>query len=237
MTQRVAFITGGTKGIGLATAQMMIKSGHKVAVGSRTKPDDLDADLLWVKCDITDTESVDQAFTEVEEKLGDVEILVANAGMTKDMLLLRMQEEDFTQVIDANLTGAFRTSKRAIKKMMKAKWGRIIFLSSVVGNIGQAGQANYAASKAGLNGYAKTLAREFGSRNITVNLVAPGPIQTDMLEAAGEKAISAMVEAVPLGRVGEPREIAATIDFLASEGAGYITGTTIAVDGGLGMGG
>jgi len=237
MTQRVALVTGGTRGIGLAAAQRLVKSGHKVAVGSRSKPDNLDSDLLWVECDITNSDSVDKAFTEVEEQLGPIEILVANAGITKDMLVLRMKEEDFAEVVNANLTGAFRTSKRAVKKMMKARWGRIIFLSSVVAGAGQVGQANYAASKSGLHGFAKSLAREFASRNITVNLVAPGPIKTDMLDAVSEDALAAMVNAVPLGRVGTTDEVAATIDFLASEDAGYITGTTIAVDGGLGMGG
>lgn len=237
MTQRVAFVTGGSRGIGLAAARRLVKSGHKVAIGSRSKPDELDSDILWVECDVTSQDSVDNAYTLIEEQLGNVEILVANAGITKDMLMLRMTDEDFNEVLNANLTGAFRCSKRAVKKMMKARWGRIVLLSSVVGSLGQVGQANYAASKAGLVGYGRSMAREFASRGITVNLVAPGPIETEMLGAVSEEALKAMVDAVPLGRVGQVEDIAAAIDFLVSEDAGYITGTTLAVDGGLGMGG
>jgi 3-oxoacyl-[acyl-carrier protein] reductase len=187
--------------------------------------------------DVTDTASVDAAFGTIEDKLGSVAVLVANAGITKDTLVLRMKEDDFTDVIDANLTGNFRVSKRAIRPMMKARWGRIILMSSVVGSMGQTGQANYSASKAGLLGLGRSLAREFASRNITVNLVAPGPIETDMLAEISEAAREAMVGAVPLGRVGTPTDIAAAVSFLASDGASYITGATIPVDGGLGMGG
>ncbi len=234
---RVAFITGGTRGIGLACAHALAKSGHQVAVGSRSKPASLDDNLLWVRCDVTNTEDVNMAFNTVESELGNVEVLVANAGITKDGLVLRMAEAAFVDVLDANLSGAFRVSKRAVKAMMKARWGRIILMSSVVGAIGQTGQVNYAASKAGLVGLGRSLAREFASRNITVNLVAPGPIDTEMLAALGQDARSAIADAVPLGRVGLPEDVAEAVAFLASDSASYITGATVPVDGGLGMGG
>lgn len=235
--KRVAFVTGGSRGIGLATARRLAAAGHDVAVGSRAEPTELDPELHWFECDITDEDSVDRAFTAIEDKLGPPTILVANAGLTRDMLVLRMKDADFTDVVDANLAGSFRVAKRAVKPMMKARWGRIIFVSSVVGSVGQAGQANYAASKAGLVGLGRSLAREFASRGITVNLVAPGPIQTDMLAALGQDGIDAIAEAVPVGRIGEPDEVAAAIEFLASESASFITGVSLAVDGGLGMGG
>ncbi len=235
--KRVAFVTGGSRGIGLAAARQLAAAGHDVAVGSRTEPENLDPELTWFECDITDESSVDEAFTAIENKLGPPTILVANAGLTKDMLVLRMKDDDFTEVLNANLAGSFRAAKRAVKPMMKARWGRIIFVSSVVGTVGQAGQANYAASKAGLVGLGRSLAREFASRGITVNLVAPGPIQTDMLAALGPDGIDAIAKAVPVGRVGTPDEVAAAIAFLASDAAGFITGASLAVDGGLGMGG
>lgn len=235
-TTRVAFVTGGTRGIGLACAQALADDGHAVAVGSRTQPTDLDPRLSWVSCDVTSAESIDRAFATIEADLGPVTILVANAGITQDTLVLRMSDDAFDRVIDANLGGAFRCAKRAVKGMMKARWGRIVLMSSVVGTTGQTGQANYAASKAGLVGLGRSLAREFASRNITVNLVAPGPIETDMLDALGDDTKAAIVAAVPLGRVGRPDDVAAAVRFLVSEGAGYITGATIPVDGGLGMG-
>ncbi|MBT8240872.1 MAG: 3-oxoacyl-ACP reductase FabG [Acidimicrobiia bacterium] len=232
----VALVTGGSRGIGLATAMALADAGFTVAVASRSEPADLPEPLTWYQCDITSGDSVKRLFESVEETLGPVGVMVANAGITKDGLTLRMSEDNFASVIDANLTGSWRVAKRAVKPMMKARNGRIIFISSVVAAIGQTGQVNYAASKAGLVGMARSLAREFASRNITVNIVAPGPIATDMLEAVSDKAKDAMTEAVPLGRVGTPQEVAAAVVFLASPGAGYITGSTIAVDGGLGMG-
>ncbi len=233
---RVAFVTGGSRGIGLACARQLASDGFLVAIGSRSEPTDLDPNLHWVPLDVTDSDSVDQAFSAIEAKLGPVAVLVANAGITRDTLILRMKENDFVSVIDANLNGNFRVSKRAVRPMMKARWGRIILMSSVVGSLGQTGQANYAASKAGLVGLGRSLAREFASRNITVNLVAPGPIETDMLAEISDAARQAMVGAVPLGRVGTTDDIAAAVSFLASDGASYITGATIPVDGGLGMG-
>lgn len=235
--QRIAFVTGGTRGIGLACALQLLNDGHRVVVGSRQRPEHIPEGLVWVACDVTDGQQIDAAFDTIEGKIGPVTILVANAGITNDRLVLRMSDDDFTGVVDANLGGAFRVAKRSIRPMMKQRWGRIILISSVVGALGQTGQANYAASKAGLVGLGRSLAREFASRQITVNLVAPGPIATDMLDALGDDARSAIVDTVPLGRVGKPEDVAATVSFLASEGASYITGATIPVDGGLGMGG
>ncbi|MGI9609201.1 MAG: 3-oxoacyl-ACP reductase FabG [Acidimicrobiia bacterium] len=232
----VALVTGGSRGIGLATALALVDAGFEVAVASRTEPNALPDSLKWFECDITSGDSVDALFQAVEEELGSVGVLVANAGITKDGLTLRMSEHNFTSVVDANLTGSWRVAKRAVKPMMKARSGRIVFISSVVGAIGQTGQVNYAASKAGLVGLARSLAREFASRNITVNIVAPGPIATEMLDAVSDQAKDAMTSAVPLGRVGTPEEVAAAVVFLSSPAASYITGTTIAVDGGLGMG-
>lgn len=234
--QRVAFVTGGSRGIGLACARALAAAGHLTAIGSRSKPDEIDPNLTWVECDVTDPASVDAAFTAVESQLGGVQILVNAAGITRDTLLLRMSDDDFTSVLDANLTGAFRTAKRAVRSMMKARWGRIVLVSSVVGSLGQAGQANYAASKAGLAGFGRSMAREFASRGITVNIVAPGPIDTDMLAAIGDKGIEAMVAQVPVGRIGTPEEVAAAVAFLASDSASYITGSVLNVDGGLAMG-
>jgi 3-oxoacyl-[acyl-carrier protein] reductase len=231
---RVVLVTGGSRGIGLACAQRFAALGDQVAVTYHSSPPP--DGLFGVQCDVTDVQQVDAAFAAVEERFGPVEVLVSNAGVTKDTLLLRMSEADFTQVIDTNLTAAYRVAKRAAQGMLRARRGRIIFVSSVVGLLGSAGQANYAASKAGLVGFARSLARELGSRSITVNVVAPGPVETDMTAALGEKRITELTAAVPLGRMATPDEIAAAVAFLASSDAAYITGAVVPVDGGLGMG-
>ena len=231
---RVVLITGGSRGIGLATARHFASLGDHVAVtyNSSPPPDD----LFGVKCDVTSNADVDAAFTAIEEKFGPVEILVSNAGVTKDGLLLRMGESDFVDVIDANLNAAYRVAKRAAQGMLRARRGRMIFVSSVVGLLGSAGQANYAASKSGLVGLARSIARELGSRSITANVIAPGPVMTDMIAALSAERQEALTAAVPLGRMASPEEIAAVIAFVASDAAGYITGAVIPVDGGLGMG-
>ncbi len=236
---RVALVTGGNRGIGLGCVRSLAAAGHRVAATVRGAPTaDLEATgALAVTCDVTDGDQVDSAFAEVEDKLGPVEVLVSNAGITKDNLVLRMTEDDFVDVLDANLVGGYRVAKRAVKPMMRGRWGRIIFVSSVVGLGGQSGQANYAASKAGLVGLARSLAKEFASRNLTVNVVAPGPIRTDMIDALDADRQALIEAAVPLGRFGTTDEVASTIAFLASDGAGYITGAVIPVDGGLAMGG
>ena len=233
-TGRVVLITGGSRGIGLATAQRFAALGDRVAVtyNSSPPPDGFFA----VKCDVTSAADVDAAFTAVEQHFGPVEVLVSNAGMTKDMLILRMSETDFSDVVDANLTAAYRVAKRAAQGMLKARRGRMIFVSSVVGMLGSAGQANYSASLAGLIGLARSIARELGSRSITANVVAPGPVATDMLAALSEDRVTTLTQAVPLGRLASPEEVAGTIAFLASPDAAYITGAVIPVDGGLGMG-
>jgi 3-oxoacyl-[acyl-carrier protein] reductase len=231
---RVVLVTGGSKGIGLACAQRFAELGDQVAVTYNSSPPP--EGLFGVKCDVTDATQVDAAFKAVEEKFGPVEVLVSNAGITKDTLLLRMSENDFASVIDANLTAAFRVCKRASQGMLRARKGRIVLMSSVVGLLGSAGQANYAASKAGLVGLARSLARELGSRSITVNVVAPGPVATDMTAVLGEDRLKELTSAVPLGRMATPEEIAGVVAFLASPDAAYITGAVIPVDGGLGMG-
>lgn len=235
-TARTVLVTGGNRGIGLATAKLFAAQGNRVAITYRTEAPADAGDLLAVRCDVTDAQQVDDAFATVDAELGPVEIVVSNAGITRDNLVLRMKDADFTDVLDANLTAGFRVAKRAVKGMMKARWGRIVFVSSIVGAAGQAGQANYAASKAGLVGLARSLAKEFASRSITVNVVAPGPIATDMLEALPEERRAAMAQAVPLGRLGAPEEVAAVICFLASDAAGYVTGAVVPVDGGMAMG-
>lgn len=231
---RVVLITGGSRGIGLATAKRFVALGDKVAVTYNTN--EPSGGFMAVQCDVTKQADIDRTFEEVESRLGPVEVLVSNAGVTKDGLLLRMKESDFADVVDANLTGAFRVCKRATSSMLRAKKGRMILVSSVVGLLGQAGQANYAASKAGLVGFARSLARELGSRNITVNVVAPGPVDTDMTRALGEDKLKMFADLVPLGRIASADEIAGVITFLASEDAAYITGAVVPVDGGLGMG-
>ncbi len=231
---RTVLVTGGSRGIGLACARAFEARGDRVAVTYATKPPP--DDLFALKCDVTNLNDIDAAFAAVEERHGSVEVLVANAGINHDGLLLRMSEEHFTSVLDTNLTGAYRLAKRAAPGMVRARRGRMIFMSSVVALLGSAGQANYAASKAGLVGLARSLARELASRSITVNVVAPGPVSTDMTAALPENRQTELSAAVPLGRFGTPEEIAAVVAFLASEDAGYITGAVIPVDGGLGMG-
>jgi 3-oxoacyl-[acyl-carrier protein] reductase len=227
-------VTGGNRGIGRAIAEAFLANGDQVAVTTRSggAPDG----ALDVRCDITDADAVEAAFQEIEEKQGPVEILVANAGITADTLLLRMSDDDWSSVIDTNLTGSFRLAKRATKGMLRLRRGRIVFISSVVGQMGSAGQVNYAASKSGLVGMARSLARELGSRGVTANVVAPGFIETDMTAALGEDLVKKYSEQIPLGRFGSVADIAGTVEFLASDAAGYITGAVIPVDGGLGMG-
>ncbi len=232
---RIVLVTGGSRGIGLAIARRFAALGDRVAVTYHSSPPP--EGLFGVQCDVTDGAQVDAAFDAVEAEFGGpVEVLVSNAGVTRDGLLLRMSEDDFTSVIDANLTAAYRVTKRAARGMLKARRGRIVLVSSVVGLLGAAGQANYAASKAGLVGFARSLARELGSRGITVNVVAPGPVETDMTAALGADRMSEIVKAVPLARAAQPDEIAGVVAFLAGPDAAYITGAVIPVDGGLGMG-
>jgi beta-ketoacyl ACP reductase len=233
-TPRSVLVTGGNRGIGLAIAQRLAADGHKVAVTHRSSG--VPEGLFGVVCDVTDAASVDAAFTEVEAHQGPVEVLVSNAGITADTLLMRMSEEQFASVLDANLTGAFRVAKRASRAMLKARWGRFVFLGSVVGMAGGPGQINYASSKAGLIGMARSLTRELGTRSITANVVAPGFIDTDMTRAMEDKYREQAVAAIPAGRIGTPADVAAVVSFLASNGSAYVSGAVIPVDGGLGMG-
>ncbi|MFN0028948.1 MAG: 3-oxoacyl-[acyl-carrier-protein] reductase [Acidimicrobiales bacterium] len=238
-TARTVLVTGANRGIGLACARRFAEAGHRVAITYRSSPPPAGAlpdSVLAVCADVTSTEAVDGAFTQIEAALGPVEVVISNAGVTKDGLVLRMSDEDFTSVLDTNLVGGFRVARRATKTMMRQRHGRIIFISSVVGLTGQAGQANYAASKAGLVGMARSLAREFASRNITVNVVAPGPIATDMTDALNATQKAAITGAVPLGRFGTAEEVAELVAFLASDTAGYLTGVVVPIDGGLSMG-
>ena len=233
-TARTVLVTGGNRGIGRAVAERLLADGHKVAVTHRGSgaPDG----LFGVECDVTDPESVDAAFSAVEAEYGPVEVVVSNAGITDDTLLMRMKDEQFTRVVDANLAGAFRVAKRASRGMLRAKFGRMIFIGSVVGQSGTAGQVNYASSKAGLVGMARSLTRELGSRNITANVVAPGFIDTDMTAGLDEKTRELAVAAIPLGRQGSAADVAGAVSFLAGDDAGYISGAVLPVDGGMGMG-
>jgi NAD(P)-dependent dehydrogenase (short-subunit alcohol dehydrogenase family) len=231
---RSVLVTGGNRGIGLAIAQAFAAQGDKVAITHRGSA--VPEGLFGVKCDVTDAERVDAAFTEVEAHQGPVEVLVSNAGITEDTLLMRMSEEQFTRVLDANLTGAYRVAKRATRNMLRSRWGRLIFISSVVATSGQAGQVNYAASKAGLIGVARSIARELGTRNITANVVTPGFVVTDMTDKLPEDLRKATLGQIPTGRFAAPVEIAAAVTFLASDGAAYVNGAVLPVDGGLGMG-
>ncbi len=235
---RSVLVTGGNRGIGLAIATAFAAQGDQVAVTHRSPeaPADLPGELLPVQCDVTDAAAVDAAFTAVEEKHGPVQVLVSNAGITDDTLLMRMSEDQFTRVLDANLTAAYRVAKRASRGMLKARTGRMVFVSSVVGLTGSAGQVNYAASKSGLVGLARSIARELGSRGITANVVAPGFVDTDMTRALPEARRAEIVGQVPLGRYAAPEEIAAAVTWLGSDAAAYVTGAIIPVDGGLGMG-
>jgi 3-oxoacyl-[acyl-carrier protein] reductase len=231
---RTVLVTGGNRGIGLAIARAFAAAGDRVAVTHRGSG--APEGLFGVECDVTSAEQVDAAFRAVEAELGPVQVLVANAGMTDDTLLLRMSEESFSRVVDANLTGAYRVAKRAAQGMLRARAGRMIFISSVVALVGAPGQANYASSKAGLIGLARSIARELGSRSITANVIAPGFIDTDMTAAMTEARRAEVLAGVPLQRYGTVDEIAAAAMFLASEPAGYITGAVLPVVGGVGMG-
>jgi 3-oxoacyl-(acyl-carrier-protein) reductase len=227
-------VTGGSKGIGQRIAARFAQAGHRVAATYRSG--EVPSEVLGVQCDVTDPPQVEAAFAQVESNLGNIEVVVANAGITRDTLLLRMSDEDWDQVIATNLTGAFRVARRAARPMIRARFGRIVFISSVVGHLGSAGQVNYAASKAGLVGMARSLARELGSRGVTANVVAPGFIETDMTAELGEDLVKKYTDQIPLGRLGSADDVAGAVEFLCSDAAGYITGALIPVDGGLGMG-
>jgi 3-oxoacyl-[acyl-carrier protein] reductase len=235
MSQKpIAFVTGGHRGIGLAIANTLLKDGFHVVIGSRSGA--LIPGFDCVTVDVTSTQSVDEAFNLIETSWGIPEVLVCNAGITKDALVLRMSDEDFEEVIDSNLTGAFRVAKRGTKGLLKIKKGRLIFIGSVVALSGSAGQVNYSASKSGLVGMARSFARELGSRGITANVIAPGFVETDMTAALDDKRRQEIAESIPLGRFSDATEIAEVVTFIASDKAAYITGAVIPVDGGLGMG-
>ncbi|WBU38584.1 3-oxoacyl-ACP reductase FabG [Homoserinibacter sp. YIM 151385] len=234
MTQRTVLITGGNRGIGRAIAEAFIAAGHRVAVTARSGEGPEGA--LTVRAEMTDAASIDAAFTQVEEQLGAVEVVVANAGITRDTLLLRMSEEDFSAVVDTNLGGSFRVVKRASKGMLKARFGRVVLISSVVGLFGGPGQINYSSSKAGLVGMARSITRELGARGITANVVAPGFIETDMTAELPEATQAEYRKSIPAGRYGSAEEVAKAVLWLAGDDAAYISGAVIPVDGGLGMG-
>ena len=231
---RSALVTGGNRGIGRAIATALAARGDAVAVTHRSgEPPE---GLLGVRCDVTDPEQVDRAFDEVEQAHGPVEVLVANAGITRDTLLMRMSDDDWADVVDTNLGGSFRVVRRAARAMLRARWGRVVLVSSVVGMLGSAGQANYAASKAGLVGLARSVSRELGSRGVTANVVAPGFVDTDMTAALPEGTREQYRGQIPLQRFAAAEEVAAVVAFLTSDEAGYVTGALVPVDGGLGMG-
>jgi len=231
---RTVLVTGGNRGIGRAIAEAFVKQGDQVAVTHRgSEPP---AGTLGVVCDVTDPAAVEAAFTTVEAELGPVEVLVANAGVTDDTLLMRMSEEQFTRVLDTNLTGAWRCARRAATRMVRGRWGRMIFISSVVGLLGSPGQVNYAASKAGLIGIARSVTRELGSRNVTANVVAPGYIETELTASLPPERQAEYRKAIPAARFASPEEVAGVVTWLASDAAAYISGAVIPVDGGLGMG-
>lgn len=242
MSRKIILVTGASRGIGRAVALRLAKEGHFV-IGTATSEKGAEAiseylgeyDGVGRVLDVTDTAQIDALFDEIDSVYGSLQVLVNNAGVTQDGLLMRMSDEQWENVIDTNLTSVYRMSKRAIKGMMKARFGRIINVSSVVGQMGNAGQTNYAASKAGLEGFTRSLAREIGSRGVTVNCVAPGFIETDMTDALDERLLNSMLDAVPLARLGQPEDIAAAVAFLASDEAGYITGEVLAVNGGMYM--
>lgn len=234
MTPRTVLVTGGNRGIGRAIAQAFLDAGHRVAITSRNGEGPEGA--LAVAADVTDAASIDAAFSQIESELGPVEVVVANAGITRDTLLMRMSEQDFADVVDTNLTGAFRVVQRASKGMLRAKWGRVVLISSVVGLYGGPGQVNYAASKAGLVGIARSITRELGGRGITANVVAPGFIETDMTAELDEATQAEYKKAIPAGRYATPEEVAGVVRWIASDEAAYISGAVIPVDGGLGMG-
>ena len=230
----IALVTGGNRGIGLAIAQSLQADGYHVVITYRSGSSPVG--FSAVQMDVTSSESVDAGFAQIEAQWGQPEIIVANAGITKDGLVMRMSDEDFESVINANLTGAFRVARRATKGLLKLKRGRLIFIGSVVGGVGAAGQVNYSASKSGLLGMARSFARELGSRGITANVIAPGFVETDMTATLDEKRRTEIAGSVPLGRFCSPDEIAKVVSFIASPASGYITGALIPVDGGLGMG-
>ncbi len=232
----LAFITGGNRGIGAATARVLAAAGHHVVIGSRSGERSATSGVSNVQIDVSDPESIERAITEVEVNYGPIEILVANAGITRDSLLMRMSDQDIDDTINTNLNGSIRLARRVLRPMIKAKNGRIIFMSSVVGLFGSAGQVNYSASKAGLIGAARSLTREVGGRGITINVVAPGFIDTDMTAALDESTKKAILASIPAGRYGDPREVAHVVKFLVSQEGSYISGAVIPVDGGLGMG-
>ena len=232
----LAFITGGNRGIGAATARVLAAAGHHVVIGSRSGERSATSGVSNVQIDVSDPESIERAITEVEVNYGPIEILVANAGITRDSLLMRMSDQDIDDTINTNLNGSIRLARRVLRPMIKAKNGRIIFMSSVVGLFGSAGQVNYSASKAGLIGAARSLTREVGGRGITINVVAPGFIDTDMTAALDEITRKAILATIPAGRYGDPSEVAHVVKFLVSQEGSYISGAVIPVDGGLGMG-